>query len=335
MGEQAAQVLIVDSHRGGYLAEPDIEAATLRPLAIPRVLRIDRAEGLIGHIEEADAVISWHHIPLDRSVLTHARRCRAVVRAGVGYDNVDIDFAAQRGIAVANVPDYGTEEVADHTMAMLLTLVRRVRELHQHAQQGGWDWRTIGSVPRLRGATLGIVGFGRIGSAVARRAQAFGLDVAFFDPYVASGVEKAHALRRCETLEALLDRSRFVTLHVPLTVETRGLIGATQLRRMRPDAILINTSRGDVIDQSALIAALLEGRIAQAGLDVLSDEPTVPLALRQSARALLTAHAAFYADESLTELRRSAAAVTLRLLRGEPDRNVVNGVRPAAWKGSS
>jgi phosphoglycerate dehydrogenase-like enzyme len=327
MGE-VAKVLIIDSCRGGYVVAPDVEEECLRPLAVPRVVRVETAAELVGQVEDADAFISWHHIPLERPILERARRCRAIVRAGVGFDNVDIACAAERKIAVANVPDYGTEEVADHTLAMLLAMVRQIVALHRHAGGGGWDWRAIGSVPRLRGTTLGIVGFGRIGSAVARRAQAFGLDVAFYDPHLPSGVEKAHAVKRCESLGELIDRSRIVSLHVPLMPSTRGLIGAAELRRMKPDTLLLNTARGEVIDQRALVAAVLEGRIGQVGLDVLAGEPAVPAELRESERVLLTPHAAFYSDAALVELRRSAARVTLNLLQGLGDRNVVNGVKP-------
>jgi phosphoglycerate dehydrogenase-like enzyme len=320
------KVFIIDSPKGHYLDDPDIERDVLSPDAEPILCRVNAAEELIGLIDEAQALISWHTIPLPASVIGCLKSCRGIVRAAVGFDNIDINYAAQRGIPVAVVPDYGTEEVADHTMALILALVRKLHVVNAHAKSGGWDWRAIGSVPRLRGLRLGLIGFGRIGSAIPRRARAFGLDVAFYDPYVPSGYDKVHAVTRHESLHELLDWSQIVSLHVPLTAETHHLIGPAEFARMTAETMLINTSRGDVIDQQALIDNLNADRIGLVGLDVLAGEPKVPAALRTSERVLLTAHSAFYADASLAELRYKAAASVRRLMCGQPERNIVNGV---------
>jgi D-3-phosphoglycerate dehydrogenase/C-terminal binding protein len=321
-------VVIIDSHRGPYLEEPDIEREVLEPCAVPVLRRVHSTADLIGSVEHADAIISWHTIALPADLLARLEKCRGIVRAAVGYDNIDVRFAAGRGIPVCNVRDYGTEEVADHALALMLALVRNLRDGERHVRGGGWDWRVVGSVPRLRGLPLGLVGFGRIGGAVARRAQAFGMDVAFYDPYVPSGTEKVHAVRRCESLPELLGRSRIVSLHVPLTAETRNLIGASVLESLKPDTILVNTSRGEVIDQEALLARLRAERLGGAALDVLSNEPHVPQELLHFPRVLLTPHAAFYSDQSLAELRRKAAETTRKLLLGEAVRDVVNGLVP-------
>jgi C-terminal binding protein len=320
------QVKILDSRRGSYLSEPNIEREILDAHAKVDLLCVDTAQEVIGQLEHADAIISWHHIALQADILPHLKHCRGIVRASVGYDNIDLECSARLGIPVCNVPDYGTEEVADHTLALIFALVRRLRCLDDHCRQGGWEWRTAGSILRLRDAKLGIVGFGRIGAAVAKRAQAFGMEVAFFDPYVPSGTEKAHGVLRCESLAELLERSQIVTLHVPLTPETRGFIGEAALSRVKPGAVLVNTCRGEVIDQTALIESIRDGRISQAGLDVLAGEPRVPDELRGLSQVLLSAHSAFYSDASLTELRRKAATAALRLLLGEPERNILNGV---------
>lgn len=326
MSQRPFNVVIVDAHRGSYLVEPDIEARALEGVATPTLIRVSGPEELIGRIEHADAIISWHTIALPREIITRLSRCRGIVRAAMGVDNIDLACARERGIPVCNVPDYGTEEVADHTMALLLGLARNLRAVDLHCRAGGWDWRSIGRVPRLRGLNLGIVGFGRIGSAVARRAQAFGMHVGFFDPYVPSGVEKSHGVARYESLHEAIDASAILSLHVPLTPETRGMIGRAELARMSPRTIVINTCRGEVIDQRALIERLAEGGVGQLGLDVLAGEPEVPEALRTSDRTLLSAHSAFYADAALVELRRKAADTARRLLAGEPERNVVNAV---------
>jgi len=320
------RVAIIDSRRGRYVETPDIEERVLGPDIGVELLRVETPEELHGHLEEIDGIISWHHISIGRELLVRLRRCRGIVRAAVGFDNIDLNSAAECQIPVCNVPDYGTEEVADHTLALLLGVVRRLRVLDEHCRQGGWDWRAIGRVQRLRGATLGILGFGRIGSAVARRAMAFGMDVVFYDPYLPSGVEKSHGVRRAETFEELLGQSSILSVHVPLTVETRRMVDERALALLPPGAVLINTARGPVVEQGALIAALASGRLDGAGLDVLASEPDVPEALRASNRVLLTAHAAFYADAALTELREKAARIVVRLLGGKSDRNLLNGV---------
>jgi D-3-phosphoglycerate dehydrogenase/C-terminal binding protein len=324
-------VVVLDAPRGNYVQDVEIEQEVLNGEGRVSLYRVTSAEEVIDRLEEADALIGWHLIPLPRGIVSRLRRCRGIVRASVGFDNIDLRCAADQGIPVCNVPDYGTEEVADHTLALLLALARRLRAVDASVRDGGWDWRAVGNAPRLRGLTLGIVGLGRIGGAVARRAQAFGMEVGFFDPHVPSGVEKVFGVTRYESLPDLLRGSRVVSLHVPLTGETRGLIGRAELGLLTDESILINTSRGEVIDQQALLAAVAAGAIGQLGLDVLSGEPRVPEALRTSGRVLLTAHSAFYSDAALAELRRKAAASARRLLLGEHERNVVNGIK--RWTG--
>jgi C-terminal binding protein len=318
------EIAIVDAVRNGHVDRPDIETAVLAGDASVVFHRVHAPSDLIGRIEQADVIIGWHAVPLGAETIALMHRCRGIVRPAVGFDNIDIRAAAARGIAVCTVPDYGTEEVADHALALILASVRRLRTLDAHARRGGWDWRVIGSVLRLRGARLGIIGFGRIGMAVARRAAAFGMNIAFFDPFVPSGIEKSCGVRRCETLEELLRESQIVTIHVPLNERTARMLGERELALMAEDAILVNTSRGEVIDQEALLRALAAGRFSHVALDVLANEPSVPAELRTCDRALLTAHSAFYADESLRELRMKAAMIAKRLLRGLPERNVVN-----------
>lgn len=318
------RVAIVDSHPGDYLNQPDIEQKVLQPEATVVVYRVNEVEELIGLIEDIDVIISWHPIPLNADILGRLQCCRGIVRAAMGFDNIDLSVAAQKGIPVCNVPDYGTEEVADHTLCLLLALVRKLCLVDRHVRNQEWNWRAIGSVPRLRGMTLGIVGFGRIGIAVAKRAIAFGLKVTFYDPYVARGMEKAHGVSRCETLEELIDAAQIITLHVPLTEETRHLIGPEELQRMTSETILINTSRGGAIDQEALIESILSNSLGWVGLDVLSNEPNVPEALRTSEKVLLTGHSAFYSDAALTELRFKAATFAKNFLLGKKVPTVLN-----------
>ena len=203
-----------------------------------------------------------------------APRCRGVVRAGVGYNNVDVEAATRHGVIVCNVPDYGTEEVADHAIMFLLALVAaagRPRTRRSGREPGITGPRP--ATPRLRGKTFGVVGCGRIGTAAALRAKALGLDVVFYDPYLRQGMDKALGIRRVYQLEELLEQSHFVSLHCYLDATTRHLINARTIARMRPGAVLINTARGPLVDEKALLEALDSGQIAAAGLDVVEREP--------------------------------------------------------------
>ncbi|MFF2127956.1 C-terminal binding protein [Streptomyces olivochromogenes] len=326
----AASVAIVDSTHNRYVQVPDIEATLLDGIADVIHEVVDGSDGLGERLAGYDAIISWHAVALDRVVLAKLTRCVGIVRAAVGFDNIDIAFAAERGIAVANIPDYGTEEVADHTMALILALARNLINVDRRAKEGVWDWRIAGSLPRLRGKRLGIVGMGRIGTAVSRRAGCFGLDIGFYDPYVPVGLDKALGVCRLDTLEELAEVCDIITLHVPLTPATHHMISDGVLRRMKPEAILVNTSRGPAIEESALVAAVAEGRIGAVGLDVLEDEPRVHPVLRTARNVALTAHSAFYSRESLVELRTNSARAVARLLRGEPEPRTVNGVITAS-----
>lgn len=321
------RVAIIDSTENTYVHSPDVETGVLGNCAEIALLRVASEEALAAAgLEEFAGVISWHSIPLGRETLFRLSRCRVVVRAAVGFDNIDTVEAARLALPVCNVPDYGTEEVADHTIAMLLALTRRLVPVDAASKRGRWDWRVAGNIRRLRGSTLGIVGFGRIGSAVARRASPFGLNVVFFDPYVPSGTEKAHAVSRVRTLAELIDRADVVSIHVPLTLETRHMFGIEQFTRMNPQKILLNTSRGEVIEQKSLLAALREGRLRTVGLDVLEGEPRVPRELADHEDLLLTSHSAFYSEAGLQELREKAAVIVRDALVSGVLRNSVNGV---------
>jgi len=280
---------------------------------------------LSDYLSQADAMMCFHAISvLGESSFARAPRCRCVVRAGVGYNNVDVEAATRHGVIVCNVPDYGTEEVADHAIMFLLALVRRLVISHQSIRGGTWDYRTALGAPRLRGKTFGVIGCGRIGTAAAFRAKALGLDVVFYDPYLRQGMDKALGIRRVFRLEDLLEQSHFVSLHCYLDQTTRHLMNAQTIASMRPGAILINTARGPLIDESALLAALDSGHLAGAGLDVVECEPLDNERLRQHPSVLLTPHTAFYSVEGYAELRTKTAEEVRRVLLGEPPRNPVN-----------
>ena len=316
------------------------EQRLLGELADVRAVQAMNEEQLYGHVEQADALLVYHTIRIREPLIRRLERCRLIVRCGVGYDNVDIAAARARGIPVANVPDYGTEEVADSAIALVLSLTRGINLLNSRLRAGApWTFEHVRPIHRRRGSVLGIVGLGRIGSAAALRAKAFGMDVVFHDPYVADGVDKALGLRRVETLDELLAQSQVVSLHCPNTSETRHLMNHATIAKMPAGSYLVNTARGGVVDPAAVLAALTTGHLAGAALDVLEQEPPAaddPLlaAWRDPKhpahdRLILNSHAAFYSEEGLRDMRVKGSENVRRLLLGQPPRNVVNGVQPA------
>src|SRR5687768_8512665 len=214
---------------------------------------------------------------IGRATLDRLQRCRLIVRGGVGVDNVDHAYARLRGIPVANVPDYGSEEVADSAIGMMLSLTRGISFLNSRLRQSEGDWSPELAKPlfRLRGRLCGIVGLGRIGTATALRAKSLGLEVAFYDPYKPDGYDKALGIRRTETLEELLEQADVLSLHCPLTGETHHLMDSAAIARMPMGSYLVNTARGAVVDTSAIPEAIASGRLAGAAIDVLEREPPV------------------------------------------------------------
>ena len=321
-----------------YDDEAEVERATAGPDFHFEVFRERQGEQLPqAALAESDALLVWHVVPIDAALIARLPRCRVIVRAGVGYDHIDLAAAGAAGIPVCNTPDYGTSEVADHAIALALALKRGILD-YQAALfaegAAGFDWRRGRLVRRLRGRVFGIVGLGRIGTATALRAKAFGLEVAAYDPYLPSGQEIALGVTRVGRLEDLLGAADIVSLHVPLTEETWQMVDAAALAAMKPEAILINTARGAVVDSAALAEALRAGRIAGAGLDVLPDEPPRPddplfSAYAERAdwldgRLLITPHAAWYASESQADARRLATETLVGYLARGELRNCVN-----------
>jgi D-3-phosphoglycerate dehydrogenase len=320
-------VLIAD-----FLDETSIESTILGDVAQIVMAHATEEAQLEKHLPRADAIILFHDLSiLSELSFSRAPRCRGVVRAGVGFNNVDVEAASRHGVVVCNVPDYGTEEVADHAIMFLLALARRLVISHQAIREGNWDYRTATGAPRLRGKTFGVVGCGRIGTAAALRAKALGLDVVFYDPYLRQGMDKALGIRRVYSLDELLTQSHFVSLHCYLDASTRHLLNARTIARMRPGSILINTARGPVVDESAVLDALDRGHLYAAGLDVIEREPLDYERLRNHPKVLLTPHTAFYSAEGYSELRTKTAEEVRRILLGEAPRNPVNQViSPAA-----
>lgn len=259
-----------------------------------------------------------------------------IVRCGVGYDNVDGAAARRHGIPVANVPDYGTEEVADSAIGLMLALTRGIHLLtgRLRGPRGPWSWAQVRPRHRLRGRGFGVVGLGRIGTAAALRAKALGMDVLFFDPYTPDGRDRALGVRRAESLAELLAQSYVVSLHCPLSDETRHLINRATLAQLPAGAYLVNTARGGVADVLAVLDAVTRGHLAGAALDVLEEEPPPddhPLVVAwrdpnhpAHDRIILNPHTAFYSEEGLLDMRIKGSENCRRVLLGQPPRNVVN-----------
>jgi D-3-phosphoglycerate dehydrogenase len=281
------------------------------------------AEAIIVQAAAADALlVQW--APVNASVIDQLKQCRVIVRYGIGVDNVDLKAATACGIPVCNVPDYCIDEVADHAMAMALSLVRQLSLIDYRLRSGTWKITPDYPMPALRNMTLATAGFGRIARAVLERARAFGCRLAAYDPYVTPEVFTANNVTRL-TMEELFTQADVLSLHLPLTPETRHLINSATLAKMKPTSIVINTARGGLIDAVALAAALQAGVIAGAGLDVFDPEPLPDQhPLRRCKNAILTSHIGWFSDQSVPKLQRLAAEEVVRALRGEALKHQVN-----------
>jgi len=265
------------------------------------------------------SVVFVNFAPMTAAVLASLATGATVIRYGIGYDNVDVDAARELGVQVANIPDYGSDTVADHTVACLLTLLRRLPEYDRRVRAEGWVApASVGPLPGFASSTVGLVGTGRIGLAVAARLRPFGFTVLAYDPFADPAALSAAGLLTVE-LDELLGRSHAVSLHAPLTDTTCQLLDADAFSRMRPGAVLVNTSRGGLVDHEALADALESGQVAAAALDVFDPEPLARGSrLRSLHQVLLTPHAAFFSDDSVDALRRLACEEAARALAGEP-----------------
>ena len=318
------KVLILGSPVPGHGPEREL----LEPAAELVTAAVDTRAALAAAVRDVDAVMLGLQ-RCDAPLIAGMRRCRIICRYGIGYDNIDVDAATAAGIWVARVPDYGWEDVSDHAVALLLACARDLAAYDRRARAG----RPGRPRPlyRMRGRTGGLIGCGGIGRAVLRKLGGFGLArVLVHDPYLTAAQIAAAGGAACG-LETLLREADFVSLHVPLSEETRHLIGAAQLRLMKPTAILINTARGALIDEEALAGALADGAIAAAGLDVFETEPLpVSSPLAGLDNVILSNHVAWYTEESAVELASKAARNVREVLAGRPPVYPVNRINPAA-----
>lgn len=315
----------------GKIYVTDYEYATLEPERmeveklgfelVPKQCRTE--DDVIRECKDAVALLD-QYAPITRKVMERLPNLRAVGRYGVGVNTVDLEAATENGVCVLNVPDYCQDEVSNHTFSLLLACARKLPVLFDQVQAGEWDYKVSKPISRLRGQTLGLVGFGRIPRMVAEKAKAFSVHVIAYDPYVSRAEAELLGVQLV-SLDALLETADLISIHVPLTKDTHHLISVDQLKRMKPTAILVNTSRGQLVDEKALCRALKDGRLAGAGLDVTECEPLeAGSELRGIPNVIITPHAAWYSEEAERELKTKNARNTAEVAAGFDNPAIVN-----------
>jgi D-3-phosphoglycerate dehydrogenase len=294
----------------------DNERAAVKDIcADVRWLKCKTEDEIIAQCGDGEGLII-QYAPMTRKVLEKLPRCKVIVRLGVGVDTIDLKAAAELGIVVSNVPDYGTNEVSDHALALMLCLTRKVAAANAYVKGGQWDFHLVSPVYRHQVQTIGIIGLGRIGQAMAHKTHALGMKVIGHDPYVAPASLPDYIT--LTDIDDLLTRADVVSVHCPLSDTTRHLLDETRLRRMKPSAYLINTARGHIVDEVALDKALTEKKLAGAAMDVMAVEPgpaTHPLFKHEN--FYITPHMAWHSEESAQELKRKAGEEARRVLLGE------------------
>jgi len=273
-------------------------------------------EAIIEVARDADALMVTF-AQITREIIGELKNCRAIGRFGIGVDNIDIDVATEAGIQVCYVPDYCLDEVSDHALALLMSLARKITYSNALVQSGRWEGKAVAPLWRLRGKTLGLVGLGKIPQTLVPKAKALELHVVAYDPYISADVAAGIDVQLL-SFDELLAVSDYISLHAPLTEETRNLFDADAFAKTKPEALLINTARGPMIDEQALANALDAGRLSGAGLDVMPNEPpdaACPLLNRDN--VILTPHTAYYSEDALLDLQTKAARDVARVLNGE------------------
>jgi len=281
------------------------------------------AEAILEAARTADGIVVTY-AKVTAEIINGLERCKVISRTGIGVDNVDIDAATARGIVVTRVPDYCIDEVSDHALGLLFALARKIPLANSAVHAGQWSVGLVNPLHRLRGQTLGLVGFGQIPRALVPKAQALGLSVTAYDPYVSAEAMAAEGVKKVD-VEQLLVESDFVSVHAPLTPETHHMFNREAFQKMKPSAVLINTARGPLVHEDDLVDALEAGELAGAALDVLEKEPPAAgSGLLGRTDVILTPHTGFYSEESMIDLQTKAADEVRRVLQGEKPRNPVN-----------
>lgn len=280
-------------------------------------------DDVIAVAKDADAVIV-QFVPMTRRVLAELKNCKTIVRYAVGVDNIDLDAATEFGIRVVNVPDYGIEEVSDHTILLLLAIARKLCFVNNAVKNGVWDFKISKPIRRLQGKTVGLVGFGRIPRLVAKKLNGFDFETIVSDPFLSAEIAQEYGVQLVD-FETLVEKSDFICLHVPLSEKTKHMVDENVFAKMKKAPFIINTGRGGLIDEQALLDALENGQIQGAALDVSETEPMPqghPLFERDD--VILTPHYAWYSEDAGVALQRLAAEEIARTVTGQEPKNVVN-----------
>lgn len=330
-GMHKQTVVIADYDYG----DVEIERAIIEGAGLELVAAQCKSEDEIIDVAQYAQAIIAQYAPVSAKVITALARCRVIARYGTGVDIVDVDAATRRNILVTNVPnDWCENEVADHALALLLSVARKLRDYDRATRAGVWRWQSGQPIYRLRDRVLGLLAFGAIAREIAARARGFGMHVIAHDPYMPAADIAAHGVTPV-SFDELIEQADYLVIQAPLTANTYHLIGEAQLRRMKPEAFLINTARGPIVDDRALYQALKEGWIAGAGLDDIEEEPakvrgwkpTNPLFSLEN--VILTPHAAYYSEEAIHTVRDFAAHEVVRVLTGQPPLSPVNAAQLA------
>ena len=301
----------------------DVEKKTLAGLADLLALQTKKPEEFLPQAEDCDALLNTYAGPITAEVMARMPKCKIIARYGIGVDTIDLDAATRAGIIVTNNPTYCIEEVAEHTLALLLACARKIAFYDRLVRGGRWEVPPGKPMYRVASSTLGLVGFGNIARQVAVRAAAFGMRILYFDPYVQEGQFDAPGTKR--ELHDMLKESDFVSLHPPLMPETRKMINDEAFSRMKPTAFLVNCSRGPIVDTEALVRALDAKKIAGCALDTVDPEPLPnPHPLRERENVIINPHAAWYSEQAMVGLQVGAPNEVRRVLSGEWPVNVVN-----------
>ena len=286
-------------------------------------------------LKKIDGVLAWHENTFDKKILDQLKNCKIITRVGVGFNNIDLSHAKKKNIKVCNVPDYGINDVADHAMTFLLVLCKKINSYSEDVRKKlNWKWGDYKKLKRIQNTTLGILGCGRIGSAVALRAKSFGMNVIFYDPYVTSGHEKTLSIKRQENLKNFLGEIDVLSIHTPLTEITNNMVNDSFVKKMKKGVIIINTARGPILNKETIYRFLKNGHIGGVGLDVYENEPPLKndklyKSWRKSLKnfnhnILFTPHSAFLNNESYIELRQKAAINIKNFFEKKIVKNQVN-----------
>ena len=301
-----------------------VEKHAIGKKAIVKYFLCDKEEDWKGEVLKADVILLWHNAEMPAGVINKLENCKGIVRNGTGYDTVDTMTAVTRDIPVCNVPDYGTDEVADHSIALALALCRQIIPTDQECKKLGWEIPNKGKIRRFKTMNFGVVGLGRIGTSVALKAKALGFAACFYDPYLPNGVDKSLGVSRYKDWDMFLGHMDVISINCPLTEETHHMFTSKEFKMMDENAFIINTARGSIIKKDDLFTALRKNKIAGAALDVIEDEPLKTKKEAETPNLIVTCHSAFYSVQAAWEMRHKAASIARDIILGKELENCVN-----------